>query len=81
MRLYENTNLPELLKNVRLENKLSQEEIAKRIGCTRETVSRIERGTDEPRYAIFYRWLRACGKELIMRHYKKEKIEIEMTKD
>ncbi len=33
MRLYENSNLCEILKNRRQESKLSQEQLAEKIGC------------------------------------------------
>ncbi|MDO4218536.1 MAG: helix-turn-helix transcriptional regulator [Synergistaceae bacterium] len=78
MRLYENTNLTELLKTARLESELSQEQLAKKIGCTRETVCKIENGRDEPKYRIFYRWLNACGKQLIVRSYKTVEIDIDV---
>ena len=79
MRLYENSNLAELLKNVRLECKLSQEKLAERIGYSRKTISRIENGQEEAKYRIFYRWLNACGKQLIVRSYKTVEIDIDVT--
>ncbi len=39
MRLYENSNLCEILKNKRHESKLSQEQLAEKIGC------RVRNGT------------------------------------
>lgn len=78
MRLYEKTNLSELLKETRLECKITQNKLAEKIGCSRETISRIENGQVEPCYAIFYRWLNVCGKQLIIRSSKRTAIPIEV---
>ena len=78
MRLYENSNLCEILKNIRLKCKISQEQLAEKIGCSRSTVSRIENGQDQPTYRIFYRWITACDKQLILRSSKTTVTQIEL---
>jgi transcriptional regulator with XRE-family HTH domain len=49
--------LPEILKNLRLSSKLSQAELAKRLGITQPNISDWENGVSRPEYESL--WLLA----------------------
>ena len=54
-----------LIREARAEARLSQAELARRIGTRQPVVSRWERGLDEPRISTLARLLRACGRSLV----------------
>ena len=80
MRLYKKSNLAKILKDLRLKSNLSQEAMAKKIGCTRQMVIGIESGRFAPQYQNFCAWLTACGMQLIIRHRTTTVKKIEMAK-
>ena len=57
--------LGELLKDARIEAKLTQEELASKTGTKKSYISRIEAGKSEIQLSTFYRILKiGLGKEL-----------------
>jgi transcriptional regulator with XRE-family HTH domain len=61
-RRLEHLELGPLIRELRRDAGLSQQELADRLGTTQPAVSRWERGHDEPRLARFNDILRACGR-------------------
>ncbi|WP_102408961.1 helix-turn-helix transcriptional regulator [Parabacteroides bouchesdurhonensis] len=51
----------QILLNARKNARLTQEELAKRIGANKSYISRIEKGTTVPSVATFYRIVNALG--------------------
>lgn len=51
----------QILLDARKNARLSQEELAKRIGADKSYISRIEKGTVVPSVATFYRIINALG--------------------
>lgn len=49
------------LREIRLEAGISETELAKRIGKSRTTVYKIERGTMDPKHSTLLSWVGACG--------------------
>ncbi len=76
MRLYEKSNIAEVLKQLRVKKKLSQEALADKIGCSRVSITMIETGNHKPNYELLCRWTRACGQQLILRSIKNTEIDI-----
>ena len=51
----------QILRNARKEEKVTQEELANRIGTTKSYISKIENGTMTPSVSTFYRIIHALG--------------------
>jgi len=58
-----NGNLGPVLRKVRLAAELSQRDLSAALGCSREWVSRVERGERVPLGTVL-RWLDECGAAL-----------------
>ena len=54
----------QILLEVRKESRLTQGELAKRIGVDKSYISRIERGITVPSVATFYRIISALGRSV-----------------
>jgi transcriptional regulator with XRE-family HTH domain len=57
----------DLLKRARSDARLTQRELAVRVGVPQSTVARIESGAADVRLATLVRLLRACDAELTLR--------------
>ena len=58
-------DIGELLKTARKEKKLTQSELAKQVGVTRQTLSKLEKGLiDKVSLQLFIKILEVLGKEL-----------------
>lgn len=66
MVLYEKTNLSETLKKLRVQQKISQAELAEKMKCSRHEIVNIESGKRIPNYKALCRWIRACDAELVL---------------
>lgn len=53
-----------LLRLAREDTRLTQNELAERMGVTQQAVARAERWDANPTVAFLRRWARACGKEV-----------------
>lgn len=51
----------QIIEDARKKAKITQSELAKRIGSNKSYISRVERGTTEPRISTFYRIMTALG--------------------
>ncbi|MCD7851281.1 helix-turn-helix transcriptional regulator [Parabacteroides sp. AF48-14] len=51
----------QVIHDVRRKEKITQEELAKRIGASKSYISRIEKGIIEPGVSTFYRIIEALG--------------------
>ncbi len=51
----------QVIHDARKSEKVTQEELAKRIGASKSYISRIEKGTIEPSVGTFYRIIDALG--------------------
>lgn len=51
----------QVIHDARKSEKVTQEELAKRIGASKSYISRIEKGTIEPSVGTFYRIINALG--------------------
>lgn len=51
----------QIIRDARKEEKISQEELAKKVGTNKSYVSRIEHGLIEPTIGTFYRIIDALG--------------------
>ena len=56
-----------LLREAREEAGLTQNELAKRLGCTQQAVAKAERWKSNPTVGFVRRWCRALDAELILR--------------
>lgn len=56
-----NYYMGQLIHDVRKEEKVTQSELAKRIGVNKSYISRIEKGMIEPGVGTFYRIINALG--------------------
>lgn len=54
----------QILREVRKESRLTQSELAKRIGADKSYISRIEKGITVPSVATFYRIAAAMGRSV-----------------
>lgn len=52
----------ELLREWRIEEELTQAQLARALGCERRVVVRIEAGDQVPTALFMRRWAKACGK-------------------
>lgn len=50
-----------ILERLRAEKKLSQSELAQRAGCHKQTISNLERGTQEPVWPLVLALAKALG--------------------
>lgn len=50
-----------IVEDARKKVKISQAELARRIGSDRSYISRVEKGTTEPKISTFYRIMAALG--------------------
>jgi transcriptional regulator with XRE-family HTH domain len=57
-------NAGQLVRTARLRRGLTQRELARKAHVSQPTVSLIERGQQDPRYATLLRLLRPCGLDL-----------------
>ena len=53
--------LGQIIHDARKKEKVTQEELAKRIGASKSYISRIEKGVIEPGVSTFYRIIEALG--------------------
>jgi ribosome-binding protein aMBF1 (putative translation factor) len=51
----------QIIENARRKAKLTQEELAERIGTNKSYISRVETGRTEPKVSTFYRIVEALG--------------------
>lgn len=51
----------QIIEDARKKAKITQSELAKRIGSNKSYISRVEKGTTEPRISTFYRIMAALG--------------------
>ena len=51
----------QIIRDARKKEKVTQEELAKRIGASKSYISRIEKGVIEPGVSTFYRIIEALG--------------------
>ena len=51
----------QIIHDARKKEKVTQEELAKRIGASKSYISRIEKGVIEPGVSTFYRIIEALG--------------------
>ena len=51
----------QIIHDARKKEKVTQEELAKRIGASKSYISRIEKGVIEPSVSTFYRIIEALG--------------------
>ena len=51
----------QIIEDARKKAKISQAELARRIGSDRSYISRVERGQTEPKVSTFYRIMNALG--------------------
>ena len=51
----------QIIEDVRKKAKISQAELARRIGSDRSYISRVEHGQTEPKISTFYRIMNALG--------------------
>jgi transcriptional regulator with XRE-family HTH domain len=54
----------QLIHDVRKEEKVTQSELAKRLGVNKSYISRIEKGMIEPGVGTFYRIINALGMKI-----------------
>jgi transcriptional regulator with XRE-family HTH domain len=50
-----------LIEEARREAKMTQEELAQKIGCDKAYISKVENGKTEPKVSTFYRIVSALG--------------------
>ena len=60
----------EALIDARLKAKLTQKDVAKKMGISQSSVARIESGALNIRYKTLLSYLRACGSEIVFRKSK-----------
>lgn len=68
---FSGANAAEVIQRIMEKEKVSQKELAERMGCVRQNVSQmLNRGTVNMRYDSFYRMAKALGYEIILRNTK-----------
>ena len=61
---YENFKLNAMLKALRIESGISQQEMADRIGTKKSTISRMENHAEDIRFSTLQKVASACGKKI-----------------
>ncbi|MDP4186554.1 MAG: helix-turn-helix transcriptional regulator [Bacteroidota bacterium] len=51
----------QIIEDARKKAKITQAELARRLGCNRSYISRVEHGETEPKISTFYRIMNALG--------------------
>ena len=54
-------NMGNVIRRLRTEHSVTQEELAARIGTNKSYISRVETGRTEPKVSTFYRIIAALG--------------------
>ncbi|MBP5572894.1 MAG: helix-turn-helix transcriptional regulator [Bacteroidales bacterium] len=58
----------QIIRDARKEEKVTQSELASRIGTTKSYISKIENGTMTPSVGTFYRIINALGLQVVIAH-------------
>ena len=61
---YENFKLNAMIKALRIESGISQQEMADRIGTKNSTISRMENHAEDIRFSTLQKVASACGKKI-----------------
>ena len=61
---YENFKLNAMIKALRIESGISQQEMADRIGTKKSTISRMENHAEDIRFSTLQKVASACGKKI-----------------
>lgn len=61
---YENFKLNAMIKALRIESGISQQEMADRIGTKKSTISRMENHSEDIRFSTLQKVASACGKKI-----------------
>lgn len=63
---YETFKLNILLKQIRQESGISQQDLAEKIGTTKSVISRIENHAEDVRFSTIQKVATACGKKVTL---------------
>lgn len=77
-----NTNIGIIIKNMRLQNNLSQEELGKKINLAPNTISSYERGNSQPDFNTIIKIFEICNYNLLLKDKNNNLINInDMSKE
>ncbi|HYB53888.1 MAG TPA: helix-turn-helix transcriptional regulator [Thermoanaerobaculia bacterium] len=57
----------DLLRRARIRGRLTQHELADRLGCSQQAIAQAERSGSNPTVGFMRRWAAACGARLVVR--------------
>lgn len=60
-----------LLRNMRTKAKLTQKQVAKKMGTSQPVIARLESGTNNTRYMTAVHYAEACGQRLLLKFTSK----------